>query len=217
MQDALSLAAAAPRRAVLFAAGAGGDPRRHLPLLQALAARGCTVLAPRFDRIATPAPTLAELQARSALLQAALEELAATGLPLAGIGHSIGATLLLGLAGGDIWTQAAEHLPSPRDARLDRLVLFAPPTRFFGAPHALDAVQAPLQLWAGGADAITPPEQAEFLAGALAPRVPVDYRLEPAAGHFSFMDELPPHVVDPLPDRPAFLAGVAAAVLRFLA
>jgi pimeloyl-ACP methyl ester carboxylesterase len=213
MPATLRLQADAPRLAVLFAAGAGGDPRRHRGLLQTLAAHGCDVLAPQFERIAAPAPTLAELSLRSARLLAALEEVAVRGLPVAGIGHSIGATLLLGLAGGEIWTQAAEHLPSPRDARLGKLVLFAPPTRFFAAPGALAHVRVPVQAWAAAADTITPPSQVDFLAAHLQ----VERHLAAGAGHFSFMDELPPHVTDPLPDRPAFLAGVAAEVLRFLA
>jgi len=48
------LEAAAPVRTVLFAVGAGGDPKRHLPLLTSLAERSCTVVAPHFERPLDP-------------------------------------------------------------------------------------------------------------------------------------------------------------------
>lgn len=41
---------------VLFAAGAGGLPERYHTLLQTLADAGCTVLAPHFERLASPFP-----------------------------------------------------------------------------------------------------------------------------------------------------------------
>ena len=54
--DVSLLEAPAPARVVLFAVGGGGDPGRHLPLLEALVARGCTVVAPHFERFTSPFP-----------------------------------------------------------------------------------------------------------------------------------------------------------------
>jgi len=46
---------------------------------------------------------------------------------------------------------------------------------------------------------------------------PVDFRLVPNAGHFSFMNVLPPGMSDsPGFDRDAFLADLAEATLHFL-
>lgn len=44
----------------------------------------------------------------------------------------------------------------------------------------------------------------------------MDVRAREGAGHFSFMDEPPPRTTEPLPDRTAFLAEVAADVCRFV-
>jgi len=104
------LETAAPSRAVLFSVGGGGDPERHLPLLSALAARGCTVVAPHFARLASPIPTEAELALRARRLQLALDA-AAPDLPAVGVGHSIGASTLLALAGAEMWTLSGRRVP----------------------------------------------------------------------------------------------------------
>jgi hypothetical protein len=49
--EATLLEARTPLRYALFAVGAGGDPERHLPLLNSLAGHGVTVVAPHFDRV----------------------------------------------------------------------------------------------------------------------------------------------------------------------
>lgn len=81
---------------------------------------------------------------------------------------------------------------------------------------ALDGVRTPLAVWAGVLDTVTPLAQAEFLKRALDGRVPVDLRAFEGAGHFSFMHVLPPHVIDPLPDRHLFLEGLQSEVCRFV-
>lgn len=48
--DVLLLAANDPSGFVLFAVGSGGNPERHLPLLQSFVQRGYTVVAPHFER-----------------------------------------------------------------------------------------------------------------------------------------------------------------------
>jgi len=125
--------------------------------------------------------------------------------------------VLLALAGGRLWMRAADGpLPIVPCGRIDRLALMAPATRFFQAPGALDGVQTPVAVWAGGLDTITPPAQAEFLKHALDGRVPVELRTFEGAGHFSFMNVLPPHVTDPLQDRHVFLEHLQSEVCRFV-
>jgi pimeloyl-ACP methyl ester carboxylesterase len=205
-----------PSRVVLFAVGGGGDPERHLPLLTALAEHGCTVVAPHFERLTSPSPTEGALLLRARRLRLALDAAARPGLWVAGVGHSIGTTMLLALAGGEAWMHPGHRLPIAPDARLERLVLLAPATGYFQAPAALDGVGTPLLVWAGTRDPITPPSQAELLAHALGPRVPVELRVVEGAGHFSFMHVPPPQTTEPLPDRDAFLAELTAEVCRFV-
>jgi hypothetical protein len=87
---------------VLFAVGAGGQPKRHATLLKALTESGCTVVAPRFERLASPIPTEANLNLRARRLSLTLDAF----LPVqpsataAVVGHSIGAATLVTLAGG---------------------------------------------------------------------------------------------------------------------
>lgn len=206
-----------PGRLVLFAAGRGGNPLRHLPLLQSLAARGCTVIAPHDELLGAPAPGKAELDRRIRRLEACAEACQAPDLPVVGIGHSIGTVALLALAGAQAHTRAGEALRAgARTVRLHRLGLMAPPADFFRLPGALQAVRLPLRIWAAGQDTITPPADARFLQQALAAQVPVEISLDAQAGHFSYMDELPPNVSDVHPDRRAFLDALARDVGAFL-
>jgi pimeloyl-ACP methyl ester carboxylesterase len=197
-------------RVVLFAVGAGGNPERHEGLLGALATAGCRVVAPHFARLATPRVSGEELQRRARRLRLALAELAGE-LPVAGVGHSIGAATLIALAGGQAWMGPGAPVTIAREPRLDRLALLAPATGFFQAPGALDAVRVPVMAWAGTKDAVTPPPQAELLRSLSA-----DVRVIADAGHFSFMDLPPPHAIETLPDRTAFLTGLAAEVCGFV-
>jgi len=205
-----------PSRTALFAAGRGGNPQRHLPLLHALAQQGCTVIAPHFEQLASPVPREDEMQARARSLELAVRAFAREGLPIAGIGHSIGATMLLVMAGGHARTLAGHKVSIAPKINFDRLVLFTPATDFFRAQGALTSVDAPILSWAGAKDTVTPPAQAAFLKEALEPRSPVEVRLVEEAGHFTFMHELPPHIADPHPDRNAFLASLTDDVCRFV-
>jgi pimeloyl-ACP methyl ester carboxylesterase len=213
--DAILLRADSPLRAILFAAGSGGNPERHLPLLNLLVERGCTVIAPYFDRITSPTPSADDLQLRVGLLQAAMKEIGELDLPIVGIGHSIGATLLLGLAGGQMWLQGGQRFPISQDERIKKLVLFTPPTGFFHAPKALEQVHAEVQVWAGSLDTITPPQQLEVLRDELSPKCHFAFNIVEGAGHFSFMNELPPNIVDPMKDREVFLTNLGTEVCNF--
>src|SRR3954469_3866171 len=83
-----------PSRMVLFAVGAGGNPERHAPLLTALAESGCSVVAPHFERLVSSRPTDDELLTRARRLTLASRMAARSDLPITGVGHSIGATVL---------------------------------------------------------------------------------------------------------------------------
>jgi pimeloyl-ACP methyl ester carboxylesterase len=205
-----------PERVVLFGVGFGGNPERHLPLLQALADRGCAVVAPHFDRPPSPIASEADLQLRARRMRLALAALEAGTLPVAGVGHSLGATMLLGLAGAQLWTFAGQRVPIEPLERLDRLALLAPATDFVRAPGALDQVHTPIMAWAGTADSFAPPEQVRILARALETRALCETRLVEGAGHFSFMNLPPPQTTETLPDRDAFLADLAGQVAQFV-
>lgn len=202
-------------RAVLFAVGGGGDPERHAPLLDALASRGFSVAAPRFERMTSPYPTEPMLVQRARRLGLALDLVATDGIPAIGVGHSIGAATLLALAGGHLWLGPGARVPIAHDPRLVRLALVAPTTGFFQAPGALDAVTTPVVAWAGSLDTMTPPSHALFVRDTIGARVPVAVNVVEGAGHFTFMNAPPPHVVDPMPARDAFLAGLTEAIATF--
>lgn len=201
---------------VLFAVGAGGQPERHATLLGALAESGCTVIAPHFERLASPIPSEADLTLRARRLSLALDAFVQAGTEVAGVGHSIGAATLVALAGAHMWLGPARRVNIVPDGRLTRLALLAPPTGFFQAPGALDAVQLPILAWVGSEDGITPPAQTEWLARAMRDWQTVDVRVTSGAGHFSFMDLPPPHSTEPLPDKQAFLREYSREVCKFV-
>jgi len=206
-----------PKRVVLFGVGAGGDAGRHLGLMERLAADGAIVMAPHFARLLPPNVPAEDLEMRARRMRLALDAAVQPGLPVAGVGHSIGASMLLALAGGQMWTRGGEQLAIEPDARLERIVMLAPPTGFFRAPGALDAVRAPIMAWAGTADDVTPPAQVAFLRDTLGDRVPFETRMVEGAGHFSFMDQTPRGASEPHPDQPAFVAELADEICRFVA
>lgn len=198
---------------VLFAAGRGGSPARHAGLIQGLARQGCRVMAPHFAPLASPAPTAEELRARTRRMEITLETLARPGAAVVGIGHSVGAATLLMLAGAEAWTMTRERL-APGRTDFAQLLLLAPATDFFRAPGALAGVVAPLTLWAGGEDRVTPPEKVLLLKDGV--RTAVEVFIEDKAGHFTFMDEPPPNSVEPHPDRPGFLHGLTERICRMV-
>jgi pimeloyl-ACP methyl ester carboxylesterase len=209
------LEAAEPRRTVLFSVGAGGNPERHLPLLSAFAERGFIVVAPHFERITPASVTADDLLLRARRLRQALDIVAASDAAVVGVGHSIGATMLVALAGGQVWMGPGHQLSIDRDERLRKLALLTPTTGFFQAPGALDDVRVPILAWAGAKDTITPPADAELLKRALQGRASVEVRIEHDASHFSFMHVPPPSVIESLADRDEFLARLTAEVIRF--
>lgn len=204
-------------RCVVFAAGHGGNPMRHLGLLQDFAGKGFLVVAPHFEMLASPVPTKVELTERGRRVALAMARYCPPDLPICGVGHSIGTVVLLVLAGATGSTLAGDELLFTAERRFDRLVLFTPPTDFFRRPGALTSVTVPIQVWAGSQDRITPPAQARFLKDALKDQAPVNLHVVEEAGHFTFMDELPPNTPDPHPARVDFLRLLATDTGRFLA
>jgi len=201
---------------VLFAVGAGGQPERHATLLSALAESGCTVVAPHFERLTSLFPGEADLTLRARRLSLALDAFVQPGAAVAGVGHSIGATTLVAMAGAQMWLVPGRCVNVAPDDRLTRLALLASPTGFFQLPGALDAVRVPMLAWVGSEDDITPVAQTEWLAHALRDRQTVDVRITSGAGHFSFMDLPPPQTTEPLPNKQAFLREYSSEVCKFV-
>jgi pimeloyl-ACP methyl ester carboxylesterase len=205
-----------PTRVGLFAVGRGGNPLRHLPLLQAVAKQGCTVVAPHFEMLSSTIPTKAELDLRIGRLEASAMRYAQATRPIVGIGHSIGAVTLLALAGGEGETRDGQRLAFGSEWKFSRLALLAPPTDFFRRPGALRTVRVPIRIWAGRKDTITPPDQALFLKEALESQTIIDVVVNENAGHFTYMNEPPPQFPEPHPDRHAFLTALADEVTEFV-
>lgn len=204
------------RCTVLFAAGRGGNPGRHRPLMDRMAERGCTVIAPHFEMLAPSFPSKADLDKRILRLAASIRDCARRDLPVFGVGHSIGATALLALQGAEGEVIDGQRLMVGTEAPLGRLALLAPPTDFFRRPGALRRITTPISIWVGEKDSVTPPAQSRFLLQALGDQASVELHIDPDAGHFTYMDELPPNAPEPHPDREAFLARLAEDVAAFL-
>ena len=208
--------AAAGAPVVLFSVGSGGQPERLSTLLDALTESGCTVVAPHFERLASTTPTEEELALRARRLTLALDSFVEPSARVVGVGHSIGAAILIAMAGAQLWLGPGRRVSIASDHRLTRLALLAPPTGFFQAPAALDAVRVPVLAWVGSADSITPPAQTERLASAMRDWNVVDVRITEGAGHFSFMDVPPPHTMEPLRDKQAFLREYSSEICKFV-
>jgi predicted dienelactone hydrolase len=202
---------------VLFAVGSGGQPARHTSLLNSLAKSGFKVVAPHFERLTSPMPGETDLILRARRLSLALDAFVQSGETLAAVGHSIGAATLIALAGAQMWLGPGRRVDIAPDSRLTRLALLAPPTGFFQAPGALDAVRIPVLVWVGSEDSITPPAQTRWLAHTMRDRQAVDVRVTEGAGHFSFMDQPPPQTTEPLADKQAFLREHSSEVCKFVA
>ena len=188
---------ASTRCAVVFAAGRAGDPVRHQALLDRISDAGLTVVAPEFAPFPMGRARLGDLQARIDGLDDALAALPAS-TRIIGVGHSIGATLLLAKAGAHMWAGPGERVRVAPDARIAGLVLLAPPVGYFAAPGALEPLSIPIMLKVGVRDAVTPPASYAGLRLTLEGRLPLDFEVVDGADHFSFMDVRPPDQPEPM-------------------
>lgn len=201
---------------ILFAPGLGGSPLRHMGLIQTFARHGISVVAPHFELLTSPFPTKAELIERVQRLDLAAEKFCSHYVSVSGVGHSLGAAISLIHAGATAWTRAREPVSFSGHKILDRLVLLTPPADFFPAPHSLASINVPLQIWAGSKDIITPPLQAKFLHQSLNANTYSELHIADNAGHFTFMNTLPPEVKDPHPSRDDFLLSLGEKISQFI-
>lgn len=202
---------------ILFAVGAGGLPARYATLLETFINAGYTIIAPHFERLVAHRPSEEELTLRARRLSLALATFSTPDASIVGVGHSIGASTLLALAGAQMWLGIGQRIRITPNPRLSGLALLAPPTGFFQAPQALDAVSIPILIWVGAEDQITPTDQSEWLAKSLPESQLVELHVTDGAGHFSFMDVSPPNTVEPLANKFEFMQMCGRAIARFLA
>lgn len=201
---------------ILFAPGLGGSPLRHMGLIQTFARHGISVVAPHFELLTSPFPTKAELIERVQRLDLAAEKFCSHYVSVTGVGHSLGAAVSLIYAGATAWTNAREAVSFNGHIILNRLVLLTPPADFFPAPLSLASINVPLQIWAGEKDVITPPSQATFLHQSLGAQTYSELHFAENAGHFTFMNILPPEVKDPHPSRDDFLLNLGEKISQFV-
>ncbi|TFC06535.1 alpha/beta fold hydrolase [Cryobacterium sp. MDB2-33-2] len=204
------LEAAAARGVVLFGSGAGGDPRRYSTLLDFLAGHGFTVLAPTNERFDPRTVTTENLLERVHSLTSALSDYDHANLPVIAAGHSVGGWAALCLAGAQPWDRNGKPIPVPVGVRPSRLILLAPTVGWFQAPGALAEITAPMDIFVGAKDSITPTSTVEILRSAPAE---VNIHLNENVGHFDFMTDLPPGMTPTRGlDRGKFLHKLASQI-----
>jgi len=201
---------------ILFAAGLGGNPKGHLPFLQSFTRRGISVVAPHFELLPSSFPTRDALMDRVERLDIAATTFCTCFDSVTGIGHSLGSVTLLMHTGAVACTSTREHAAFEGGDIFHRLVLLAPPADFFRAPFSLAAIKVPVQIWAGDKDEITPPSKVTFLHESLKNQCRSELHIDTNAGHFSFMNTLPPHIIDPHPSRDDFLSMLGDKIFQFI-
>ncbi|MBA3918766.1 MAG: alpha/beta hydrolase [Gemmatimonas sp.] len=230
------------RPVALISHGNTGSPLTHRGTALALAQAGFVVLLPehvgnsRSDASLTGTVELLRVRpqqlcdAVAALHQDALLSPHVSRTRHVLIGHSIGAYTVLAAAGGQPVNtpyDSPDNPPAQLDvAKLDGvvgLVLLAPAAGWFMPPARLAGVTAPVLLFRGEEDRVTPSFHAEILRGGLAAtqlqEIPVAN-----AGHFSFQSPFPaqmavpgfaPAIDPPGFDRVAFHAEMNEQIVRF--
>lgn len=161
-------------------------------------------------------PTKEDLNERIEQLEIVLGLYSHVHQTLIGIGHSMGGTLLLTLAGGKALTFSGDRISPNSIWKFERLALLAPPVDFFLHPGALQSVNTQIYLRNGGKDNITPSSKALLLKQILEKQGQINFLLDEEAGHFSYMDELPPQVDDSQSNRKAFLLDLARNIAQFV-
>jgi predicted dienelactone hydrolase len=150
------------------------------------------------------------------------------------VGHSMGGYTALAVAGGrpsafprETADGLAHLVRVEPDPRVKALVLLAPATVWFGGDGALNDVIAPILLFTAETDEHTPPEHADILVRGIRSvpgHAPLEHRVVPGAGHFSFLSPFGPRLTRPeFPpsqdpagfDRAAFQPVLAQATAEF--
>ncbi|GAB1343155.1 dienelactone hydrolase [Gemmatimonas sp.] len=200
----------------LISHGNTGSPFTHRDTAMALAHAGFIVLMPehlgnsRTD--ASLSGTVALLRVRPQQVVDAFEALHADAVLAAHadatrrvlIGHSIGAYTVLACSGGQP-VNTAYDTPAGPSLRFEvaslsgvrGVALLAPAAGWFMPPAQLNAVTAPVLLYRGAMDTVTPSFHSDILRAGLASVASLDEVEVPNAGHFSFQTPFPPRMATP--------------------
>jgi predicted dienelactone hydrolase len=203
---------------VVLSHGASGSPWTLRDLAMHLVRQGFVAVLPEHVGNSRNdnglAGSVANLQARPRHVGLAIDAARADPLirgylspqPPALIGVSIGAYTALACAGGRPWAaphETADGRPCPvdivRPAAVGPLVLLAPATFWFIPEGSLKSVTAPILMFSGDRDEITPASCAALVRTGVARPEQVTHEVVPGAGHFSFLSLFPKDL-----DRPGF-------------
>ena len=113
------------------------------------------------------------------------------------IGHSIGGSTALALAGGMPWSWNCQKIEVESDPRVKALVLLAPATDFYLAPDSLRNVKVPILMLFAGKDHLALHCQPDVVLNGVADKAQVTLRIIENAGHFSFISPYPPQMKNP--------------------
>lgn len=218
--------------------GGGGSHLLYRSIATHLAKNGHIVVCPEHpgdnrndnslsnsDIAAANRPRQASL-AIDSVLESPFFSAAADPSRISAIGHSMGGYTALAMAGGQPWTRSGQPLSVQKDPRIGAAVLMAPSLGWFMAPGALDDVTAPLLVFAGGQDQITPLPTIRQALEQISNRSEITLQVVDDAGHFSFLSPFPDHMRRPgFPpscdpegfDREAFHQELPQKICVFLA
>jgi predicted dienelactone hydrolase len=201
---------------VVISHGRNGSPWTHRGTALHLARCGFVVVLPehvgnsRSDGSLTG--TVAMLAHRPRHVRLAVEAVGSD--PLVGaridatrlglIGPSMGAYTALAVAGArptttsfDVPTGPPRPVPVTPDPNARALVLLAPTAGWFALPGALTDVSAPILLYTGAEDVITPGFHADIIVGGMRDPDRVRHVVVPNAGHHAFQTPFPPAMSHP--------------------
>lgn len=222
---------------VVISHGGGGSHLLYRTIATHLAANGFVVVAPEHAgnnrRENTLQHTNENVVRRVKHLSLTIDAMLADPLlgsqidaaAIAALGHSIGGTAVLALAGGVPWSRERAPLDVVSDGRVRAAVLLAPATEWYQAPDSLSGVRLPLLVYAGSHDTMTPVWQAELVANGVDPSKPAAVVVVEGAGHYSFLSPFPASMHTPafVPaqdppgfDRAQFHARLAPEIGEFL-
>jgi predicted dienelactone hydrolase len=107
------------------------------------------------------------------------------------LGHSLGGSAALALAGAQPWSRHRTRIPVQADSRFQAAVLMAPATDYYRAPGALENIAIPLLVLAGDQDDMTPADAIQETLRRLPDPVARKFVIVPGAGHYSFLSPFP--------------------------